>query len=177
MNRRDEREALTRQTVRELLKKQIKRKLIGSISMYAAWSLATLFLPILLLLDPEPTGVAAVILVYALPLPLLIPDVVSAVKKWRILKKDDFEIVVDRVYNIAEEMNWSAWFSMDGLIFSKVLRYMRAAQKTFYFDQHGRYFVDRTLASYSSVGDHCYLAVSKGKIFAVFNEKIYRLEK
>ena len=177
MNRRDEREALTRQTVREVLKKQIKRKAIGSLSIYAVWALAMLFLPFLLLLDPEPIGVVSVILVYALPLILLVPDMVTVVKKLLILKNDDFEIVEDRVYNIAEEMNWSAWFSMDGLIFGDVLRYMRAAQKTFYFDQHGRYFVDRTLASYSSVGDHCYLAVSKGKIFAVFNEKIYRLDK
>ena len=81
MNRRDEREALTRQTVREVLKKQIKRKAIGSLSTYAVWALAMLFLPFLLLLDPEPAGVISVILVYALPLILLVPDMVTVVKK------------------------------------------------------------------------------------------------
>ncbi len=180
----DEREVITKETVKKALLREIKSEIIACIvdTIFSVW---IPFLCVLCILTTTFKSWDAIVFCGIAPALAAVFVLFMLGIEWyrvlshlNIIKKDDFAIVEDTLKNISEDEMHSEVFRLTRFRVKGAGRYV--IDDAFYFSNYGRVYVAKNISAYSMSGDVFYLAVIPRKndeVMKLYNSRIYRYEK
>ena len=179
----DEREVITKETVKQELLGELKHDMILCIFDTVFWGLMLLGIFLIAIESPR-NGVeyiinAVCILFAVFAVAFIFIAWYCTISNLCIIKKDKFKIVVDTLTNVSEDEYCQSDF-LETMHRRMFLRWHVHIEDAFYFSQYGRVSVSKKVSAYSMRGDVFYLVIiprKNDKVVKMYNSRIYRYEK
>lgn len=186
--KKDERELLTKEKIKEDLHSEYKRELVAAAVCSPIALLCILGSVELLYVakDGMDMCVSVFLFVVAIVLMLccslfLVSFFYSLISTRACIKRENFRIDTEELARISYDEFVRPSLSVDYFMNDLVHHGGRTHIETaFYFEKHGRIAVTKTLSDYSRHGDKFYLVVKEGKkekILKLYSSRIYRMEE
>lgn len=182
----DEREVITKETVKKALLRDSKSEVLSCImdTVFFGWMpMLILVFGICIIKSPR-NGIEYMLNAFFYIAALILLAYILAVwyraiTTMHVVRKGEFEIAEDTLNTISED----EFFESD--YFEKLRRRMylgrsHPIEDAFYFSQYGRVHASKKVSAYSMRGDVFYLVIiprKNDKVVKMYNSRIYRYEK